>query len=84
MKIETVKEAQKIIERIEANKTAILELKKYAEKGKALFDYTQTYINIMGEPERPTAIHFEDWEIRLMIHNKKQRIAELEKQLERL
>lgn len=35
-------------------------------------------------PKNISPSHFEDWEIRLMIHQKKQRIATLEKQLEEL
>ena len=82
MEREIIKEGQRIIERIDANKTAISELEKYEDSGKTLYTDDTQYRGCFEN--FPIAIFFEDWEIRLMIHNKKQRIAALEKQLEQL
>lgn len=77
-----IDKANHIIVLIEKNKKAIDELSKYAESGKVLYTETSRYtcsFNMFPQP-----IDFEDWEIRLMIHQKKQRIAALEIQLEQL
>lgn len=79
MQREIIDKANEIVKIIESNKSAVSELEKYAESGKTLF--TQHGHNMW---DFPVSIPFEDWEIRLMIHNKKQRIAALEKQLEQL
>ena len=78
-----IDKANEIIKLIDKNKNAVLELEKYAESGKTLYYERDYYMSCTGfVSQKP--IHFEDWEIRLMIHNKKQRIAALEKQLEQL
>lgn len=77
-----IEKANHIIVLIDKNKKAIDELSKYAESGKTLYTETDRYMcncNMF-----PQSIDFEDWEIRLMIHQKKQRIAALERQLEQL
>lgn len=76
-----IDKANDIIGKIESNKKAIKELEKYAESGKTLFTQYMAYSCFGSFNE---SIDFEPWEIRLMIHNKKQRITALEKQLEQL
>lgn len=78
-----IDKANEIIKLIDENKNAVLELEKYAESGKALYSERDSYMSRTGFVSQEP-IHFEDWEIRLMIHNKKQRIAALENQLEQL
>lgn len=73
-----------IIKLIDENKNAVSELEKYSESGKSLYTNTDSYMNAIAGFEHPIPIRFEDWEIRLIIHNKKQRIAALERQLEQL
>lgn len=83
MERERIDKANEIIKLIEDNKKSVSELEKYAEKGKTLYterDSYRTCTNFVS----PAPISFEDWEIRLMIHNKKQRISALEKQLKEL
>lgn len=75
MQKELIDKANEIIRLIEKNERAVEELEKYVESGKELF----TTIGLLAE-----SIDFEPWEIRLMIHNKKQRIKALKAQLERL
>lgn len=78
-----IDKANEIIKLIDENKNAVLELEKYAESGKTLYSERDSYMSCTGFVSQEP-IHFEDWEIRLMIHNKKQRIAALENQLEQL
>lgn len=83
MNKEIINKANEIMNLIDKNKNAVSELEKYAESGKTLYSERDSYMGFVGfVPQEP--IHFEDWEIRLIIHNKKQRIAALEKQLEQL
>lgn len=82
MQKELIDKANEIIRLIEKNEKAIEELSKYAESGKTLYTeerYTYSYDGSFSQP-----IDFEDWEIRLMIHQKKQRINALKVQLEKL
>lgn len=82
MQKELIDKANEIIGLIEKNEKAIEELSKYAESGKKLYakkDYRLSY----GEAPQQS-IDFEDWEIRLMIHQKKKRVNALKVQLERL
>lgn len=80
MQKELIDKANEIIGLIEKNERAVEELEKYAESGSAF--YTNTSNLFIYNPLQP--IDFESWEIRLMIHNKKQRIKALKAQLERL
>lgn len=81
MKKETIETANNILKQISEHKKAIEMLEEFVDKGGALFKARQvdgTY-NVAYNP-----IDFEDFEIRLIIQNKKQRIAALENELERL
>ena len=83
MQREIIDKANEIVSLIEKNKRDVKELEKDSKRGKTL------YTKIGDLPykdidDMPKAISFEPWEIRLIIHNKKQRIAALEQQLERL
>lgn len=75
-----IDKANEVISLIEKNERAVEELEKYAESGKALY----ADVNMTGIFKVINEIDFEPWEIRLMIHNKKQRIRALKAQLERL
>lgn len=77
---ELIDKANEIIMLIEKNERAVEELEKYAESGKTLY----TDVNTPGIFRIKYEIDFEPWEIRLMIHNKKQRIKALKAQLERM
>lgn len=79
MQKELIDKANEIIGLIEKNERAVEELEKYAESGGTLYTHL---IDYGYRPARP--IDFEPWEIRLMIHNKKQRIEALKTQLERM
>lgn len=83
MKKELIDKANEIISLIERNEKAIEELSKYAESGKTLYTETDRYMCSCNYAF-PQSIDFEDWEIRLIIHQKKQRINALKVQLERL
>lgn len=82
MQKELIDKASEIIRLIEENEKAIEELSKYAESGMTLYAKVE-YPHSVGYCF-PQSIDFEDWEIRLMIHQKKQRINALKVQLERL
>lgn len=82
MQKETIDKANEIISLIEKNEKAIEELSKYAESGKTL--YTKEKYTLSCDYSVPKAIDFENWEIRLMIHQKQQRVQALKIQLERL
>ncbi len=81
MKKELIDKANGIISLIEKNEKAIEKLSKYSERGGYL--YCQDEVTGVIYPPY-NKIDFEDWEIRLMIHQKKQRINALKIQLERL
>lgn len=84
MQKELIDKANEIIRLIEQNERAVEELEKCLNGdggiyvGKAEFDYKTSNL------ELPQEMDFEDWEIRLMIHNKRQRIKALKVQLERM
>ena len=82
MQKELIEKANEIIGLIEKNEKAIEELSKYEERGKTL--YTEKGYPFSCSTDFPQSIDFEDWEIRLMIHQKKQRINALKVQLEKL
>lgn len=82
MQKELIDKANEIIGLIEKNERAVKELEKHAESGvSAEFkDYSKIYYGcVIGN-----MVDFEPWEIRLMIHNKRQRIKALKAQLERM
>ncbi len=81
MKKELIDKANEIIRLIEENEKAIEELSKYAESGGSLYSQYELEYMLRGSYRE---LRFEDWEIRLMIHQKKQRINALKVQLERL
>lgn len=56
-------------------------MEKYAKSGGSLYSQYELEYMFRGSYHE---LHFESWEIRLMIHNKKQRIKALKAQLERL
>lgn len=84
MQKELIDKANEIIWLIEKNERAVEELEKCLNGeggiyvGKAEFDYKKSNL------ELPQEMDFEPWEIRMMIHNKKQRIRALKAQLERM
>ena len=82
MQIDVVEKANKIIKLIEENKKAVEFLQKYDENtGMTLYaEASHTW----GGYSFKEDVHLEPWEVRLMIHNKQQRIQALEKQLEEL
>ena len=82
MQKEVIEKANKIIKAIDAEKKAVDSLQKYdAEKGITLYAEAGHGFNGYRLKED---IYFEPWEVRLIIHNKQQRIQALEKQLEEL
>lgn len=68
MQKELIDKANEIIGLIEKNERAVEELEKYAESGKKLY----TDVSVPGIFRIVNEIEFEPWEIRLMIHNKRQ------------
>lgn len=82
MQRETIDKSNELLKLIESNAKAVEKLTQYAESGKTL--YTKDRFPICYGEERPFPIPLEPWEIRLIIHNKKQRIKALEKELEEL
>lgn len=84
MQKELIDKANEIIGLIEKNQRTVEELEKCLNGeggiyvGKAEFDYKKSNL------ELPQEMDFEYWEIRLMIHNKRQRINALKAQLERM
>lgn len=83
MQKEMIDKANKIMSLIEENEKAVAELEKYAETGKTLY-ISKGIVCMPHGMEFTDGISFEDWEIRLMIHQKKQRINALKVQLEKL
>ncbi len=81
MQKELIDKANEIIGLIEKNEKAIEELSEYAETGGTLC-FKRMYDGLFYPFY--DRIDFEDWEIRLMIYQKKQRINALKIQLERL
>ena len=81
MQKELIDKANEIISLIDKNERTIEELSKYAESGGSLYSQYELEYMFRGSYRE---LYFEDWEIRLMIHQKKQRINALKVQLERL
>ncbi len=81
MQKELIDKANEIMSLIEQNKRAIEKLEKFSQNGGRLYCEKRYEYAIYPCFD---SIDFEDWEIRLMIHQKKQRIQALEKQLEQL
>lgn len=87
MQKELIDKANEIIGLIEKNERAVEELEKCLNGEGGI--YVGGYgvgIGACNNPfiMCPSEIDFEPWEIRLMIHNKKQRIKALKAQLERM
>lgn len=82
MQKEILERANKIMNLIKEIECGIKCLQKYDEE-KGLMLYAETEHGYGGYSFK-NDIHFEPWEVRLMIHNKKQRIQALEKELEQL
>lgn len=82
MQKELIDKANEIIRLIEKNERAVEVLQKFSESGASvqISDYSTLYYGCIVSDR----LDFEDWEIRLMIHNKKQRIKALKAQLERM
>lgn len=80
---ETVDKAKEIIKLIDENKNSLSELENCLRENSNIYVGRMEYDCVNGMTF-PKSIFIEDWEIRLMIHNKRQRIAALEKQLEQL
>lgn len=85
MQKEMINKANEIIKTIEQNKKTVKCLEKYVDDGikLTLEEKVESKCLPVTYPEY-IDIHFESWEVRLMIHNKKQRIQALEKELEQL
>lgn len=81
MQKEKIDRANEIMNLIEENKRAVELLEEFSESGGTI--YKRMEGGIVGYVPY-SGIDFEPWEIRLIIHNKKQRIAALEKELEAL
>lgn len=87
MQKELIEKANEIIGMIEKNERAVVELEKRLTQDAKI--YAGGYgvgTDACNNPFiiYPKEIDFEPWEIRLMIHNKKQRIKALKAQLERM
>ena len=74
MTAEILEKANEIKNLIEQQEEAI----KYLESGFSLYHISSFSHSFYEE------VVFEDWEIRLILHNKKQRLQALKKELERL
>ena len=83
MQKENIDDARRIIRTIDENRNAIDWLEKHAKNGHRFYTYFKQFIFADGD-RGMVEIELEDWEIRLIIHNKKQRIAALERELEEL
>lgn len=87
MQKELIDKANEIIGLIKKNERAVEELEKcLTQEAKIHIGRYGVGAGVCGETVfiSPKEIDFEPWEIRLMIHNKKQRIKALKAQLERL
>ena len=83
MQKENIDKARRIIRTIDENRSAIDWLEKHAKNGHRFYtDYEQ--FTFSDGDRGMIEIDLEDWEIRLIIHNKKQRIAALGRELEEL
>lgn len=87
MQKELIDKANEVIRLIEQNKRAVERLEKCLTEENKI--YIGKYETVWGECNRPVLTSpketdFEPWEIRLMIHNKRQRIKALKAQLERM
>lgn len=78
---EIIDKANEIMSLIEKNERAIELLERFSQSGGRLC-FGEKYEHLIYPLYKN--IDFEDWEIRLMIHQKKQRIQALKIQLERL
>lgn len=83
MQKENIDEARRIIRTIDENRSAIEWLEKHAKSGHIFYTYFEQFTFADGD-RGMVEIDLEDREIRLIIHNKKQRISALERELEEL
>ena len=80
MQKEKIDRANEILQTIREDEIAVGLLEEFSEKGGILFKIRyKDFAGVTYDDMR-----FEPWEIRLIIHNKKQRIAALERELEKL
>ena len=84
MQKELIDKANEIIGLIEKNERAVEELEKCLNEEGSFYVGRWEYDCQTFSFTLPKGIDFESWEIRLIIHNKKQRINALKVQLERL
>lgn len=87
MQKELIDKANEIIGLIEKNERVVEELEKcLTQEARIHIGGHRVGVGVYGEAlfTSPRDVDFEPWEIRLMIHNKKQRIKALKAQLERL
>ena len=80
MQKEKIDRANEILQTIREDERAIGLLEEFSENNGTLFKVRDRDFAGVSYDD----IRFEPWEIRLIIHNKKQRIAALEKELEEL
>lgn len=86
MQKELIDKANEIIRLIEKNERAVEELEKCLEQGEKIY-VGGMEIDLKDDRTAlimPQEMDFDPWEIRLMIHNKKQIIKALKAQLERM
>lgn len=87
MQKELIDKANEVIRLIEQNERAVEELEKSLKKPQGFYiggHKIDLVTNSGTAVVMPAEISFEAWEIRLMIHNKRQRIKALKAQLERM
>lgn len=84
MQKELIDKANEVIRLIEQNERAVEKLEKCLNGEGGFYAGKLEYDCQTGSFAFPKGIDFEPWEIRLMIHNKRQRIKGLKAQLERM
>lgn len=84
MKKEIIDKANEIILLIKKNEEAIEVLERFSQSGVKLWLCENKYGYYSASCPFHDGADFEDWEIRLMIHQKKQRIQALKRQLGQL
>lgn len=84
MKEEIIDKANEIILLIKKNEKAIEVLERFSQSGVKLWLCENKYGYFSASCPFQDGADFEGWEIQLMIHQKKQRLQALKKQLENL
>lgn len=82
MQKEKIDRANEILNLIKEHERSVEMLEEFTETGGELYKMDQYTISVTHQMY--SYMDFEPWEIRLIIHNKKKRIAALEKELEEL